>query len=86
MKVEIINEKDAPAAPAKKSAAAIEAESIVKQLGKGKVAKIEPDDGQTIRGLRVALGRAAKGAGVKLQTWDVDGLLYVTLVYRSMRH
>jgi hypothetical protein len=40
----------------------------VKQLGKGKVAKVEPDDGQTLRGLRVGLGRAAKEGDVKLQT------------------
>lgn len=77
MQYQIINEKEAPAAPVKKSAAAAEAESIVKQLGKGKVAKVEPEDGQTIRGIRVGLGRAAKEAGVKLQTWDADGVLYV---------
>lgn len=80
MKYEFINEKDAPVAPAKKSHTAIEAENILKQLGKGKVAKVEPDDGQTLRGLRVGLGRAAKGAGVKLQTWDEDGILYVKLL------
>ena len=80
MKYEIIDAKDAPAAPAKQSKAAAEAESIIKQLGKGKVAQLEPEEGQTIRGLRVALGRSAKGAGVKLQTWDADGLLYVKLL------
>jgi hypothetical protein len=80
VKYDIINEKDAPAAPAKRSDAIIEAESIVKQLGKGKVAKVEPDDAQTLRGLRVGLGRAAKEAGVKLQTWDAEGVLYVKLI------
>ena len=80
VKYDIINEKDAPAAPVKKSDAAMESESIIKQLGKGKVAKVEPGDGQTLRGLRVGLGRAAKEAGVKLQTWDAKGILYVKLV------
>src|SRR5690242_13340989 len=80
VKYEIINENDAPTTPAKKSDVAIEAEAIVKQLGKGKGAKIEPDEGQTIRGLRVALARAAKGAGVKLQPWDAAGFLYVKLL------
>ena len=80
MNYQFIDAKDAPAAPAKKSKAAEEADSIVQQLGKGKVAQLEPEDGQTIRGLRVALGRAAKGAGVKLQTWDVGGYLYVKLI------
>lgn len=80
MKVEIINEKDAPAAPAKSSDGAAEAQSIVKQLKKGVVARIEPEGKQTIRGLRVNLSKAAKSAGVRLQTWDVDGYLYVKLV------
>ena len=80
MKYEIIDAKDAPKAPAKKSKAAEEAESIIKQLGRGKVAQLEPEEGQTIRGLRVALGRAAKESNVRLQTWDADGVLYVKLV------
>jgi hypothetical protein len=80
MKYAIIDAKDAPAVPAKKSKAAEEAERIIKQLGKGKVAKVEPDEGQTMRGLRVALGRVAKSEGVKLQTWDTDGYLYVKLL------
>ena len=79
-KYEIIDAKDAPALPAKKSNAAEEAESIIKQLGKGKVAKVEPDPEQTIRGLRVSLGRSAKAAGIGLQTWDADGVLYVKLL------
>ena len=80
MKYEIIDAIVAPAAPAKKSKAAEEAESIIRQLGKGKVARVEPEEGQTIRGLRVALGRSAKGSGVKLQTWDAEGVLYVKLL------
>ena len=80
MKYAIIDAKDAPAAPAKQSTAAAEAESIINQLSKGKVARIEPDEGQTVRGLRVALGRSAKSSGVKLQSWDADGVLYVKLL------
>ena len=80
MKYQIIDAKDAPAVPGKTSKAAAEAESIIKQLGKGKVARVEPEEGQTIRGLRVALGRVAKSEGLKLQTWDADGVLYVKLL------
>lgn len=80
MKFELINEKDAPSAPAKKSHTAIEAKNILKQLGKGNDAKVVPGDSQTLRGLRVGLGRASKGAGVKLQTWDTAGILYVKLM------
>ena len=80
MKVQFIDAKDAPTAPRTKSAATIEAENIVNQLGKGKVARVEPEEGQTTRGLGVALGHAARVAGVKLRTWVVDGVLYVKLV------
>jgi hypothetical protein len=52
----------------------------VSQLKKGKVARVEPESPQTIRGLRVNLARAAKQSAVKLQTWDVDGILYVKVV------
>jgi hypothetical protein len=80
MKVQFIDARDAPVQPGKKSKAAEEAESIIQQLGKGKVARVEPDEGQTLRGLRVALGRVAKSEGVKLQTWDAHSVLYVKLV------
>ena len=73
----IINEKDAPVAPARMSKGAAEANGIIGQLKQGSVAKVTPDDGQTLRGLRANLSRAAKGRGVKLQTWDVEGDLYV---------
>jgi hypothetical protein len=79
VRYEFIDAKDAPAPPVKQSSAAEEAEGILRQLGKGKVAQVEPDEGQTIRGLRGALGRAAKASGVKLQTWAVDNVLYVKL-------
>jgi hypothetical protein len=79
MKYDIINEKDAPAAPAKATKSQAEALSIVGQLKKGSVARVEPDEGQTIRGLRANLTRAAKSAGTKIQTWDVDQVLYVKL-------
>jgi hypothetical protein len=79
MKVDIIDAKDAPAAPSNISAAADEAAAIVRQLKKGNVARVEPEGTQTIRALRVNLGRAAKAAGVKLITWDTDQILYVKL-------
>ena len=80
MKYEIINEKDAPTAPKAQSQSAAEAADIVSRLKKGKVARIEPEHPQTIRSLRVNLGRSAKAAGISLQTWDVDGILYVKAV------
>jgi len=76
----IINEKDAPPAPDKMSKNAAEAASIVSRLKKGTVARVEPEADQTIRGLRVNLARAAKQSGVRLQTWDVGGILYVKTI------
>lgn len=80
MKYDIISENDAPKPSAKQSQNATEAASIVAQLKKGKVAKVEPETPQTIRGLRVNLARAAKQAGIKIQSWDVDGILYVKAI------
>ena len=80
MKCDIISEKDAPAPPNKQNQNAAEAASIVTQLKRGKVARVEPESPQTIRGLRINLARAAKLSGAKLQTWDVDGILYVKLI------
>jgi hypothetical protein len=77
MKYDIINEKDAPAAPANTSNAAEEAQRIIKHLKKGLVAQVEPEGTQTIRGLRLNLSKAAKIAGVKLQTWVANDYLYV---------
>lgn len=78
LNVTIIAAEDAPADLTKQREA--EAESIIKHLSKGNVAKVEPDDGQTLRGLRVGLGRAAKETGVTLQMWDADSVLYVKLL------
>ena len=67
IKLEISDLKDAPGASAKNNAA-VEAAGIVRQLGQGKVSQLEPDEGQTIRRLRVALGHVEKGVDVKLRT------------------
>lgn len=79
MQFQIIDAKDAPPAPSKTSGAAEEAASIVRQLKRGNVARIEPEGAQTIRALRVNLGRAANAAGVALITWESDQILYVKL-------
>ena len=40
---------------------------------------IIPDDGQTMRGLKASMSRAAKRKGTKITSWDVDGTLYIKL-------
>lgn len=79
MPYQIIDAKDAPAPSANPSAAAAEAVGIIKQLKRLKVARVEPEGLGTVRGLRVNLARAAKRADSGLQTWDVDGVLFVKL-------
>ena len=83
MKYEFVDAKGAPAPPPKKRNTAREAERIVTQLSQGKVAQIEPDEGQTLRGMHVWLSRAANAAGKKTQTWEADGMLYVKLLDES---
>ena len=79
MHVTYINEKDAPPAPAKTTKGMDESAAILAQLGKGKVAAITPDDGQTMRGLKASMSRAANRQGTKITAWDVDGTLYIKL-------
>jgi hypothetical protein len=78
--VEIVDAKDAPPPPRPMTKTAQESLAILNQLSKGKVARVTPDEGQTIRGLKASLGRFAKNQGIKAETWDVDGVLYVRLV------
>ena len=77
MKYEIINEKDAPAAPAPMTKGMRESSAILDQLKKGSVAAITPDDGQTVRGIKASMSRAAKRQGLKVSVYEVDGVVYV---------
>lgn len=79
-KVQIISENDAPAAPKAMTRAAQESLAILNQLSKGKVARIEPGEGQSIRGLKSSISRVATNNKMKVSQWDVDGVLYVKLV------
>ncbi|MCA9858937.1 MAG: hypothetical protein KC438_04405 [Thermomicrobiales bacterium] len=78
--VQIISENEAPAAPKAMTRAAQESLAILNQLSKGKVARIEPGEGQSIRGLKSSISRVATNNKLKVTQWDVDGVLYVKLV------
>jgi len=52
---------------------------VIADLRIGKVARIEPEDGGSLRGLRASVTRAAGRAGQKVRVWDHDGTLYVEL-------
>jgi hypothetical protein len=79
-KVQIISENDAPPAPKAMTRAAQESLAILNQLSKGKVARIEPGEGQSLRGLKSSISRVAANNKLKVSQWDVDGVLYVKLV------
>lgn len=79
LKVEIIDEKEAPAPPKAMTARAKESLAVINQLKPGKVARITPGDGQSTRGLKAGLTRVAKSNGKKVVTWDQDGVVYVKL-------
>lgn len=78
-KVQIISENEAPTPPKAMTRTAQESLAILNQLSKGKVAKIEPGDGQSMRGLKSSLSRVASNNKMKITQWDVDGVLYVKL-------
>jgi hypothetical protein len=78
-KYQIISENDAPAAPKAMTRAAQESLAILNQLTKGKVARIEPSEGQSVRGLKSSISRVATNNKLKVSQWDVDGVLYVKL-------
>lgn len=77
--VQFINESEAPAAPKAMTRAAQESLAMLNQLTKGKVARIEPSEGQSVRGLKSSISRVATNNKIKVSQWDVDGVLYVKL-------
>lgn len=80
--VEYILEKDAPAPPRSQSKGAADALRIIQGIKDGQVAKVTPDGSQTMRGLKASFTRVARGQGIKIQSWTVEGdpTLYVKKV------
>lgn len=54
-------------------------QQLLAGLTKGKVLQVKPKEGQTVRGVKVSLSRAAKSLGKSVNTWDVDGVVYAEL-------
>lgn len=77
MEWEIIAEKDAPKPPKPLSKATAETVRMLNSLKDGQVGKVRPAEGKSVRGLKTGLGRVASGQGLKIQTWDQDGFVYV---------
>ena len=77
MRFEIMKEADAPKPPKPVSKASAEIVGLLQGLKDGQVAKVTPDEGKSIRGLKTSFGRVASGQGIKLQTWDDGTHMYV---------
>ena len=56
-----------------------ESHAIVAQLVPGKTAKVTPDKGQSLRGVKTGLSRVASSQGKKVQTYDDGTHAYVRL-------
>jgi hypothetical protein len=83
MKVTIINEQDAPTIPKASSKAARESLAVINRLEPGKVAKITPDEGQSIRGIKTSLTRVGSKNGRPVITWDDGSHVYAKLAVVS---
>ena len=79
MKVELLDDDKAPPPPKAMSKRARESHAIVAQLAPGKTAKITPDKGQSLRGVKAGLSRVATSQGKKVTTWDNGTHAYVRL-------
>jgi len=73
LQVTFVNEADAPRpAPRARRQVTRELVTILRDLPEGHVARIVPQ-GQTQRGLKIAIGRIARHRGWSVATWTVPG-------------
>lgn len=80
LRYELISADAAPARPrGPQSARAAIVQAIVADLAPGRVARVEPEGTETVRGTKASLSRAAKSAGRSATIWDSDGVVYVEL-------
>ncbi len=73
MQVEYLKESDAPKPPKSLSKSAAQVLEVIQTIKDGQVAKVTPDEGQTLRGLKASFSRVANGRNLKIQTWSVEG-------------
>ncbi len=53
-----------------------EYEDHVASVKKGEAGKLEPEAGESARGIALRLSRAARRKGVAIRTWVVEGAVY----------
>ena len=71
--------KDVPAGGKTQNNRIKASRALVSSLVAGKAAKVVPDDGESVKGLRVSITRAAKALEVPVIVTVADGALYVQL-------
>ncbi len=79
MRYEIIDEKDAPKPPKAVSKSAREVLELINSLKPGKVARVSPQEGQTVRGVKTSISRVASNNQKKIEVWSIDETVYIKL-------
>ncbi len=80
MRYEIIDANQAPPRPKTPPSKRTELiNRIIGDLEVGKVARIELENGETVRGTKTSLSRAAKKLGVAVSSWQSDDTVYLEL-------
>mgnify|MGYP006200385669 CR=1 FL=1 len=72
-KIEVVKASEAPPPPVKMSKASAELVEALKALKKDEVLQLTPDSGKSRRGLKTGIGRIASRAGIKIESWSVEG-------------
>ena len=75
----IISEKDAPAPPKLESSLTRTSLVVLSDLKRGKVARIEPEGSESVRGIKQSLSRIAKRESKPVVVWDIDNVVYAKL-------
>ena len=72
-------DKAPPKPPKTLSRMARETHTLVASLSTGKVARVEVSEGESLRGIKASITRAAKRMDKSVRTWDHDGRVYAEL-------
>lgn len=76
-RIETIKASDAPPPPKKASKPATEFLNAFHSLKKDEVLKMVPDEGKSLRGLKMSVGRITSKEGIKVVSWDDGQALYL---------
>lgn len=75
--IKVITVKDAPPPPRKLTEETKTILDALNALKKDELLQLEPDEGKTVRGLKTSVGRIASNAGLKVESYSVDDVVYV---------